>query len=700
MSGGFTHTLASAVEAYVWTGDGSQLGLEGLSESITGTIPATGISGFNTGLFAGYSSTIFNPLTAGFQGTQILFGGIGDPTDGYYPYDVTTLNGTVIVGPSSNTYMGTLVTAVHQVYSSGTLTASTDPSVTIPTVGSFTTSINDAYEFVVPTPVPSDFMWPKSTAHTATVLTQITNPDYSGKPVGTVIVYFNGYTYTFENVLVTNVSGSNWNALGAISIGNIYTSIFDAYASIVGYSQYTGSGPLPPLEGIYLGNPGAVSTFPVAISGTNVGTLAAFMNYQLGTITGTVTTLGPWLPVASFENGNSWSGFVDSYFPTGQYTLQVEDAITFVPSNIVTFTTGSIEQVHAQPAGAYFGYPIQLNGAVYNGPATGMEILWNGEWIEVQNFTYSNNSTYSQWQGLGPIVTVPSSYFVRDRSQPLVVSNQSFFEVDIGDQSIISQYANSSVITGLVDTFQAACDPWDWINGWYDAVWNLGPYPKVPNTAHSYGLDVWGRIVGVSRIVTVVSGSYLGFSDQTANAGVTGSISGTTLTVSAVSAGTVHNGASIAGLSAPTWITGLGTGTGGTGTYFVLPSQTVASGTLTIVNPGSGDAFNQQAFNYGASNTNNVALTDSAYQQLIYAKAAFNLWDGSIAGINQILMFQFGAGNGSGPPSQPAAYCTDGGDMTMTYTFSFTPTPLQLSIILNSGVLPHPTGVAVTVVHP
>jgi hypothetical protein len=126
----------------------------------------------------------------------------------------------------------------------------------------------------------------------------------------------------------------------------------------------------------------------------------------------------------------------------------------------------------------------------------------------------------------------------------------------------------------------------------------------------------------------------------------------------------------------------------------------VASGTLTIVNPGSGDAFNQQAFNYGASNTNNVALTDSAYQQLIYAKAAFNLWDGSIAGINQILMFQFGAGNGSGPPSQPAAYCTDGGDMTMTYTFSFTPTPLQLSIILNSGVLPHPTGVAVTVVHP
>ena len=72
----------------------------------------------------------------------------------------------------------------------------------------------------------------------------------------------------------------------------------------------------------------------------------------------------------------------------------------------------------------------------------------------------------------------------------------------------------------------------------------------------------------------------------------------------------------------------------------------------------------------------------------------------SIPSINNILMTLFGAGNGSGPPSQPAAYCTNGGNMTMTYTFSFAPNPVQTAIIYFSNVLPRPPGVAATVVHP
>lgn len=70
---------------------------------------------------------------------------------------------------------------------------------------------------------------------------------------------------------------------------------------------------------------------------------------------------------------------------------------------------------------------------------------------------------------------------------------------------------------------------------------------------------------------------------------VTGSISGTTLTVSAVSSGVLAIGQLITGtgvsVSPPgsnaTYITGLGTGTGGIGTYTVSPSQTVSSTTLT-----------------------------------------------------------------------------------------------------------------------
>lgn len=64
---------------------------------------------------------------------------------------------------------------------------------------------------------------------------------------------------------------------------------------------------------------------------------------------------------------------------------------------------------------------------------------------------------------------------------------------------------------------------------------------------------------------------------------VTGSISGTTLTVSAVTSGQIGVGAELSGtgIAAGTYITALGTGTGGTGTYTVSASQTVASTTIT-----------------------------------------------------------------------------------------------------------------------
>ena len=78
---------------------------------------------------------------------------------------------------------------------------------------------------------------------------------------------------------------------------------------------------------------------------------------------------------------------------------------------------------------------------------------------------------------------------------------------------------------------------------------------------------------------------------------VTGAISGTTLTVSAVTSGTLYVGQTIqgTGVTANTMITALGTGSGGTGTYTVSTSQTVASTTLYALNfaqlPSSDGAF-------------------------------------------------------------------------------------------------------------
>ena len=67
-----------------------------------------------------------------------------------------------------------------------------------------------------------------------------------------------------------------------------------------------------------------------------------------------------------------------------------------------------------------------------------------------------------------------------------------------------------------------------------------------------------------------------------------GAISGTTLTVSAVTNGVLALGSFISGtgVTAGTYITAYGSGTGGAGTYTVSASQTVSSTTIT-----SGDTF-------------------------------------------------------------------------------------------------------------
>lgn len=78
-------------------------------------------------------------------------------------------------------------------------------------------------------------------------------------------------------------------------------------------------------------------------------------------------------------------------------------------------------------------------------------------------------------------------------------------------------------------------------------------------------------------------------SDTTTGATFVGAISGTTLTVTAVTSGTLAIGQAVAnnGVSVLTFITALGTGVGGTGTYIINNSQTVASGSLTSDNGGT-----------------------------------------------------------------------------------------------------------------
>lgn len=72
--------------------------------------------------------------------------------------------------------------------------------------------------------------------------------------------------------------------------------------------------------------------------------------------------------------------------------------------------------------------------------------------------------------------------------------------------TIISQYSNSPTLIQLIQNLDTYIDPNANIDAFYDLVWNV-------DTAIGYGLDVWGRIVGVGRVLQVAAGIYFGFAE-------------------------------------------------------------------------------------------------------------------------------------------------------------------------------------------
>ena len=158
------------------------------------------------------------------------------------------------------------------------------------------------------------------------------------------------------------------------------------------------------------------------------------------------------------------------------------------------------------------------------------------------------------------------------------------------------------------------------------------------NTSGAFGLGVGSSVGGYQAAGAFTSSSSTLGALVSANTGggntisagttanvcsFTGSISGTTLTVTAVASGTITIGATVTGAGTTTCgITAFGTGTGLTGTYTVSISQTSASGAKTatgfgagIVGVGSGDStfttFKNQG-NLGTSFAGGIFTTAGA----------------------------------------------------------------------------------------
>lgn len=95
--------------------------------------------------------------------------------------------------------------------------------------------------------------------------------------------------------------------------------------------------------------------------------------------------------------------------------------------------------------------------------------------------------------------------------------------------TVISQYKDSPVLTSILANLNAYLDPSSNLRALYDTVWNI-------DTAYGYGLDVWGRIVGVTRYITAnVSGSNFSFHESDASV--------------PIGAGVFYNGGEVSGVT-------------------------------------------------------------------------------------------------------------------------------------------------------
>lgn len=74
-------------------------------------------------------------------------------------------------------------------------------------------------------------------------------------------------------------------------------------------------------------------------------------------------------------------------------------------------------------------------------------------------------------------------------------------------RTIISQYANSPTLVQLANNMDDYINPDTDFDAFYSFVWNV-------ETAQGFGLDIWGRIVGIGRMLTIPGDvTYLGYEE-------------------------------------------------------------------------------------------------------------------------------------------------------------------------------------------
>ncbi|QDX29575.1 DUF2612 domain-containing protein [Dickeya poaceiphila] len=80
------------------------------------------------------------------------------------------------------------------------------------------------------------------------------------------------------------------------------------------------------------------------------------------------------------------------------------------------------------------------------------------------------------------------------------------------ESTIYAQYANSTALLSIINTFNQAVSIDEFTNEFINKVWDL-------TANESYGLDVWGKIVGIGRYITApIDSDAFGFYESNAGA--------------------------------------------------------------------------------------------------------------------------------------------------------------------------------------
>lgn len=253
----------------------------------------------------------------------------------------------------------------------------------------------------------------------------------------------------------------------------------------------------------------------------------------------------------------------------------------------------------------------------------------------------------------GSAIGVEPSYFFPPSTAAMPIGQFAIGVSPIGpvqpfywQSTVISQYGNSQRLLQLIENLNGYLDQNANIDAFYRQMWSI-------DNAEGYGLDVWGRILGIERVLPVDFDSYFGF-------GEAGDPTEDGFGQQSFYAGppTTSNFA----LSDPA--------------YRVLLLAKAAAN----ICDGSIPAINRLLMNLFPGRGNAYVLEGDGI-------------DSSYFGFGETGdMFTEGFGQ------EPFYTGQDFSQMQMRYVFEFSLTPVELSIVNNSGVLPTPTGVHATVV--